>query len=308
MRLSIGSCTRQLDQPIFNSIIAGEPDLFLFVGDNNYANSHIRDALRWRYRQFRIVPERAELVANVPTIATWDDHDFVQNNSNGECLGRDEALAAFTEYWANETHGVPEAPGAYTQMTWGAVSLFVVDCRMYRPEVGDSGNNCVFDPSPPNLPIEDGPLGPIQEQWLVDGLRASESTFNLVACGSRISPEGSLDSWRSFPEARDRLLSAIDEHGIEGVVFIAGDIHRSLFATIPAPAYDIPELVSSPLANSNSGCSGGATLTRDCYDSGNSYVEVDIDPTLDDPTLTARILDQDGRERATWTILRSSLE
>ena len=83
LRIGLGSCSRLDDQPIFNSIFAQQPDLFLFMGDNHYANTHHLDALRWHYRRFRNLPERAALLANVPTMATWDDHDFWQTTPTG---------------------------------------------------------------------------------------------------------------------------------------------------------------------------------------------------------------------------------
>jgi len=306
LRFAYGSCTRSIDQPIFDRVLARDPDLFLFVGDNHYANSRRLEALRWHYRRFRRVPERARLVAAVPTLATWDDHDFVENNSNGTCLGRATALQAFDEAWANPYSGTDAAPGAFYATSWGDVDLFVLDCRSYRPDVGDSGNRCDRDPDAPALPRSDGPLGPTQEAWFFDQLRASDATFKLVACGSRMSPEGSTDSWRSFPEALGRVTSVIEDDGVDGVVFLSGDIHRSLFATVPTVRYAIPELISSPLANSTGTCSDTA-LTRECYDGGNAWVELDIDTTLADPTLTARLLDDDGHERATWVIPASSL-
>ena len=91
LKIGLGSCSKQEEQPIFNSIFAQQPDLFLFMGDNHYANTMHLDALRWHYRRFRNLPERASLLANVPTMATWDDHDFLANNSNGTCLNREQA-------------------------------------------------------------------------------------------------------------------------------------------------------------------------------------------------------------------------
>ncbi len=307
MRIAYGSCSKEIDQPIFSAISATNPDLFLFVGDNNYANTQHRDALRWNYRQFRNVPERANLVANVPSLATWDDHDFLANNSDGTCLNRYEALAAFKEYWANPSYGLPEAPATFFNHRWGAAEFFVLDCRMYRPDVNDPVKRCEPDPNPPNLPRADGPLGPVQEAWLIEKLKASDATFKFMVCGSRMTPEGSLDSWKSFPEAQARLFSAIDTNNIDGVVSLSGDIHRSVFSSLPAPAYAIPELVSSPLAHSRGTCSTTASLDRECYNATDSFVTLDIDSSLDDPTLTARILDDGGRERATWTIRHSEL-
>ena len=307
-RITIGSCTRRDDQPIFTPILAGQPDLFVFLGDNNYANTHFRDALRWNYRRFRNVRERAALVATTPTLAIWDDHDFLANNSNGTCVDRDEALAAFKEFWANPSYGTAEAPGVYFRQRWGAVDLFMLDCRMYRPDVGDLLRRCDLDPNPPTLPVSGGPLGPVQERWLLDGLASSDATFKLVACGSRFSPDGSVDSWASFPQAFNRLVASIDSNAVGGVVFLSGDIHRSMFKRVPAPGYPIPELTSSPLAYIEPGSCGSEPNTVTCFDGTDSYVDLDVDPTLDDPTLTARLRDEHGNEVYQWVIRRSELE
>ncbi|MCA9632154.1 MAG: alkaline phosphatase D family protein, partial [Myxococcales bacterium] len=279
LRIALGSCSRLLPQPIFTPILAAQPDLFLFVGDNNYANTRFRAALRWNYQRFRRLRERADLLAGTPTLAIWDDHDFLANNSNGTCPGRDEALAAFREYWANPAYGLPDAPGVFFRHRWGATELFMLDCRMYRPDVGDAGRTCTPEPDPPALPISGGPLGPDQEAWLFDALGASDATFKLVACGSRFTPAGSLDSWASFPEARARLLQALEDDAIGGVVFLSGDIHRSLFSLVPGVAYSVPEIVSSPLATARSSCNPNAPGQLTCYDASDSFVVLDIDPT-----------------------------
>jgi alkaline phosphatase D len=205
-------------------------------------------------------------------------------------------------------HGLEDAPGAYFSTRYGAVDFFVVDCRMYRPDVGDDAKRCEVDPNAPLLPQSQGPLGPTQEAWLFEGLRNSDATFKFIACGSRFTPEGSLDSWAAFPEASQRLGDFITSQNIEGVVFLSGDIHRSLFSAFPTTKYDIPEIVSSPLANATGTCGTSDPKQRACYDAGNSWVQIDIDPTQADPTLTAKILDEAGRERAAWTIKRSELQ
>ena len=115
----------------------------------------------------------------------------------------------------------------------------MLDCRMYRPDIGDSGLRCEVDPTPPQLSRNDGPLGLAQETWLREQLNASTADFKLIGCGSRFTPEGSTDSWASYNVARNRRRpNFIDSDGIEGVAFLSGDIHRSSFGRVPSRAYD----------------------------------------------------------------------
>jgi alkaline phosphatase D len=289
--VAFGSCTRSDEQPIFAAVAAEEPDLFLFLGDNHYANSDDLGALRWYYRWGLERPARAALATTTSTLATWDDHDFVGNNTDGSAPGRDTALRAFQEYWANPSAGTGETPGVFFSHSWGDVDLFLVDDRYHR---GLNGSM----------------LGAGQLQWLKDSLDASTATFKLLACGSQWTAEGSGDSWATFLDERDELFDFIRDRRIDGVVLLSGDVHRSELRLIDrsaAGSYDLPELVSSPMANSNSSCRESDEL-RGCFNTGNYFIDLQIDTTAADPVLVARMLDEAGVELADWTILRSELE
>ncbi len=310
VQFAFGSCTLFDAQPIFDRVTALEPELFLFIGDNHYGNTSYLEAHRWRYRAFHAVPERAAMMAAVPSIATWDDHDFVGNNSTATCAGRSEALRGFREYWTNPDYGLPATPGTFFTHRHGPMELFVLDCRTYRPDVGDPGRVCTDDPTATSPPISAGPLGAAQEAWLLDALSASDATFKLIACGSQwTAMSGFQDSWGSFSEARARLFDAIDARAIGGVVLLSGDLHRSEVRMIArAGSWSIPELTSSPMANDPYPCPAvNDSETSFCYDTANSFITIDIDPSIADPTLTARVRGETGQVLYEATYLRSSL-
>jgi hypothetical protein len=126
--------------PLPDGVIeAARPDLFLFVGDNHYANSPDLESLWWYYRRALEVPERASLLARVPTLAVWDDHDFVGNNTNRTSPGRESALRAFGDYWAVLPTGLPAEPGVYFRASWGDIDLFMLDDRYERDVPGGAG-------------------------------------------------------------------------------------------------------------------------------------------------------------------------
>ena len=305
VRFAYGSCTGYRPSPGFNAAKALDPDLYLFIGDNHYGNVQHVDAHRWHYRRMRRIPERAGLMAATPTLAIWDDHDFLANNSHGGCARRDHALQGFSEYWANPTYGTMATPGVFFRHREGPMELFALDCRMYRPDVGDPGSGCELDASPPALPMASGPIGPEQMQWLMQEVASSDAPFKLIACGSRFTTEGSLDSWASFPEALATLHDGLDAMQAEGVVFLSGDIHRTLFRQNPrANGYAIPELSSSPmaLAPPTSTTCPGEPGQLFCYRQ-NNFVVLDITTTA----LTATVHAEDGTALHDWTIARSEL-
>jgi len=292
LRVAFGSCSKFDEQPAFQQIRFYEPDLFFFLGDNHYANSDDLGSLRRFYRWGLSREHRRQLLATTSTLATWDDHDFTGNNTDGYEPGKDVALRAFEEYWANPAAGTAEVPGVFFRHSWGDVDLFFVDDRYHRE-------------------FDDSLLGAEQTAWLLDELAASTATFKLIVCGSQWTDDGSSDSWAAFPEARDAIFEFIAEQGIGGVVLLSGDVHRSELRSIDrtdAGGYDLPELTSSPLANSNFGCDHDDVELLGCVDDSSLFVTMDIDTLAADPTLRAAIVDEFGDEQVVWTILASELQ
>ena len=287
-RIAFGSCTKDDGDEVWETLRGLDLDLFLFLGDNHYGNTPDLDDLFQWYRWAHEREGRRELMQEVPTLATWDDHDFVGNNTNGNDAGKEEALRAFTTYWANAGFGSDDTPGVWSRHTLGDVDLFLLDGRYWRDI--------------------DGFLGSVQLAWLLDGLEASDATFKLVASGSQFTSDGSSDSWAEYEADRTEVLTALVERGIEGVVWLSGDIHNSEFRSVPGldGGYTIPELTSSPLANTSAWCSSDDELEA-CFASGASFVTLEIDTGAEDPELVARILGPSGTEHAVWTIRASEL-
>ena len=158
LKFAFGSCTKDDDQPIFGPILSYNPDLFLFVGDNHYANSDDLNALRQYYRWAHERPQRSTMMSSVPILAIWDDHDFVGNNTDGSEAGKDVALRAFKEYWANPSYGTDVTPGVFFQTSYGDIDFFAIDDRYWRG-------------------LDDSVLGDEQEAWLLSQLEASMAVF-----------------------------------------------------------------------------------------------------------------------------------
>lgn len=270
-RVAFGSCSKDDEQPIFEMIRGLSPDLFLFAGDNHYGDTPELGALRQWYRWAHSRSGRDAMMAETPTLATWDDHDFTGNNTDGNAPGKERALRAFGEYWANGPLGMDGVPGVFSAHTMGDVGIWMLDDRYWRDLDGTL-------------------LGAAQESWLLESVAASPATFKLVVSGSQWNLGGSNDSWQAFPEAQARVVDALSAAG--GVVLLSGDIHRSEFVRVPAAAHELPELTSSPLAHT-----GRARV-----------IVLDIDTAATDPVLLARILDGSGEEQERWEIWRSDLD
>lgn len=288
-RVAFGSCSKFSAQPVFETLRDADLDLFLFVGDNHYGNTSDRDSLRWYYQWAHGLPYRQEFMAQTNILATWDDHDFTGNNTDGFSDGKTTALDAFRRYWPNPSNGTDTTDGTFFSSRLGDLEFFMLDDRFHRG-------------------IDDAMLGAGQTDWLKTGLLESTATFKLLVSGSQWTSNGSTDSWKSFLEDRDALFDFITENEIAGVVLLSGDIHRSSFRRL-APVgdgYAFPELTSSPLSNTTTTCKTDDEVMS-CYSARPSYIQLDFDTTLEDPMLEATLRSDNGAIQHNWQIFLSEL-
>jgi alkaline phosphatase D len=154
-------------------------------------------------------------------------------------------------------------------------------------------------------------LGEQQELWLLDAMQSSTATFKCVVSGSQyaqVGNSGNEDSWYDFPASWDRLRQAIVDNKIDGVLLLTGDIHRSEFRLLDpvSGGYGLPELTSSPLASSHSGCRDDDGQ-KDCSDGDDYFVGVSVE-TQGTPQVTASIFRWDGQLQHSWEIPLSELQ
>jgi alkaline phosphatase D len=243
IRIAFGSCARvQIDpqQPVFDAIGAMEPDLFLWLGDNIYADSDAEAAFSDMYARQRSVASLQPLLRTVPQLAIWDDHDFGHNDSDGTNPVKPMTLRQFKRWWANPASGLPDTPGIFFRHSFGPIDIFMLDGRYHRDA-----------PSAPNGPAKTM-LGPAQKAWLKRELKASRAVFKLLVSGTGWScAERGGDSWAMYLDERNELLNFIRDNGIGGCLGISGDVHMGEANCVPwseKGGYDFYDLVSSGLA------------------------------------------------------------
>lgn len=244
-RVAFGSCARiqyDRDQRIFDVVRDLDPDMFFWLGDNIYADSDQPQALADLYRQQRLVDSLQPILRRTPQLATWDDHDFGYNDSDGRSPYKQQSLAVFRNYWANPSYGEDGIPGIYFKQSYGGVDFFFTDGRYYRDnaDLPDSAAKSM--------------LGAAQKQWLKAQLKASKAPFKVLVSGggwSSAEKEEGGDSWAVYMTERDEIFDYIRDQKIGGVVCISGDSHMGELNCIPRSAnggYDIYDMCSSPLA------------------------------------------------------------
>lgn len=299
-RVVFGSCSRvQVDpvQPIFEAVRRAEPDLFLWLGDHVYGDTLEPTVLAEEYRRQRNVPAVEALLATVPQLAIWDDHDFGINNSDRTNPMREGSLRVFRQYWANPAFGTDGVPGVFFRYAYGGVDFFFLDGRYYRdPNAGPDGPGKTM-------------LGAAQKQWFKQALGASEAPLKVVVSGSGWStgdgPQG--DTWSAFLHERNELFDFVRDQRIAGVVLLSGDTHAGELNCIPwseRGGYDFYDLVSSPLAQLPTATwmdLRPELRVRPVYARGTNFGVLDVE-WAPEPAITFTL--RDVRGDAVWAPLR----
>ncbi len=245
--IAFGSCANDKtvpEQPIWARIRNRAPHALVLLGDTPYIDLVTTPARRQRHREFFAFPEVAATLSCIPTWTTWDDHDYTVNDQFGPVKGSESARGVFVEYHAHAGYG-DGTRGIWTRFRRGPVEVFLLDTRSFA------------DSEPSVLaPGERSVLGKAQTGWLQPGLRASTAPCKVLACGmvwnGGVRPT-KKDCWGNWLPERDALFRWLGQNHIDGVVLVSGDVHRSrliLHPTRELVGYDVPEAVTSPLAQS----------------------------------------------------------
>jgi alkaline phosphatase D len=228
------------EHDILRAMAAQKPDLMIWLGDNVYTREvdfFTPRGLRYRYWHDRALAELAPLLAATPQYATWDDHDFGPNDSDGSYLLKDDSRQLFALYWPAVAYGLPDVPGVFQKFSWSDVDFFLLDDRYHRKPDGW--------PSGPDRRM----LGEPQMRWLRESLVASAATFKVIALGNQVlNPLSRGEALTLYPVEYQELLDFIRTARVEGVVFVSGDVHRSeLLKVQPDGLYPLYDFTSSPL-------------------------------------------------------------
>lgn len=230
------------DYHIFETMAGTRADLMLWLGDNVYTREVDFDTPRGiaaRYRHDRALPQLQRLLAAMPHLAIWDDHDFGPNDADRSYQLRGASLAVFARYWPAIRLGLPELPGVFQKFSLTDVDFFLLDDRSYRT---------------PNRAPRDADttmLGRGQLQWLKDALASSRARFKVVALGNQVlNPLTRHEGLVNFPADYEGLLDFIREARIVGVLFLSGDRHHSELIRLQRKGmYPLYDFTSSPLTS-----------------------------------------------------------
>lgn len=287
---------------MWNTIRSEKPNVLMLLGDNVYSDApEMPEMQHYCYYRRQSRPEFQRLVANTPTYAIWDDHDFGTNDcSGGPAILKPNwklpVYRVFRNNWVNPAYGGGDAqPGCYYDFYLGDVHFIMLDGRYYRD---------LKDPVMPTM------LGPVQREWLLRTIEASSGKL-LVLCSPVpwvFEAKGdSSDTWNGFKEERNMIFDFLDEHNKEGVILMSADRHRSdLWKIKRTRGYPLYEFNSSRLTNQHVHPEMEAAMFS--YNKKQSFGTVDFDTTLEDPEIIYRVVSIDGDEVHRHVVRKSELQ
>ncbi|MGB5508899.1 alkaline phosphatase D family protein [Robiginitalea sp.] len=256
LKIAFGSCNdTERGNRLWDDILALGPDLWIWGGDNVYADTDDMEELREYYAELKAVPGYKALETTTPVIGTWDDHDYGLNDGGAEFKARAASQQVFLDFL-----GVPEKSsrrereGVYAAHNYstgkGSVKVLVLDTRYFRTQLKEdpAGNRRYVPHTEPGGTI----LGEAQWAWLERELNESGADFNILVSSIQVlSGEHGFETWGNFPDEVTRLMRVIADSGARGVIVFSGDRHISEFSrTDSRPlSYPLVDFTSSGLTH-----------------------------------------------------------
>ncbi len=312
-RIAFGSCFHRwgLGNPHQAAAICQrDPTALLIYGDiavqdrDNHLGLHRADYL---LRDFH--PAWQQIVASVPVYATWDDHDYFNNDKWGLPKGYSErdrqgVWQVFRYAWNNPSYGFPdERRGVFFRTRVGPCDVIMVDHRYFRTarSGGDAGSGGNF-------------LGPQQMQWLEAQLLDCQGPFVILSCGTMWSDYVSKgkDSWGVYdPEGREQIFRLIETAPHPGCAVDVRGSTRGTRVPDPAPSgYQFYEFEPASLGGRGDGPPArNPKWDTQLFGLAGQYAfgEFSFDATLSDPHVVYRLIGDTGEVLYELKLTRSDL-
>lgn len=344
-RLAVAGCQR-IEHGFFTAwgdIAKSDVDLVFHYGDYFYEYALTADAMatrmtipvpdaarakvsalaeyRTRYALYKLDPDLAAAHAAHPFIASFDDHEVVNNwggmSGPAKMSERDFLrlrAAAFQAFYENSPVRPSVRPHGsditmYRAFDIGALlRLAVLDTRQFRsmPACGKAETRRCDQRLAPDRSM----IGNDQERWLLDLFARRDSVWTVL--GNQVQMMQiqhkkaaedvvNTDKWDGNAAARKRVLQGAAERQVSGLVAVTGDLHRAMAGNLlvdfdkpkarPVGAEFIATSISSDGDGSRAQSAGKRLIANNphlrFYDGRRGYLVCDFGPQRCEATFRA---------------------
>jgi alkaline phosphatase D len=262
-KIAFGSCASQDHPlPIFDVINGYKPEYFIFLGDNIYGDSYVMDTLRSKYKRLSNHKNYQTLAAQSKIYATWDDHDYGENDGGKSYRYKKESKEIFLDFFKEpaassrrQHNGIYHAE--YINIAGKTLQIILLDNRTFRDDLLPYAGYVKNDPRyfyeldyNPHVDPTKTLLGAEQWAWLEIEL-SKKADLRLICSGSQFSIEyNGYEAWANFPHEQKRMLELIKSTKANGVLFLTGDVHYAELSKLNYPGlYPIYDVTASGLSS-----------------------------------------------------------
>ncbi|MDG0818133.1 alkaline phosphatase D family protein [Bdellovibrio svalbardensis] len=144
LRFALVSCMDDMyfyqRKNMWSRLFAHRPEMIFAIGDTVYADTFsdgTADGLWKRYCETRSLLHHFRQPFLIPTLATWDDHDYGKNNANKNFHLKEAARRIFDLFWGSrEVDGFKRGYGVSSIFTGFGQRFFFMDDRYFRDDPG----------------------------------------------------------------------------------------------------------------------------------------------------------------------------
>jgi alkaline phosphatase D len=227
LRMAFVSCSAgYLYRPImWERLNASNPDLIFLLGDNVYADrpsifekkSADPDQLWTMYINARLTYDLYFRPQLIPTLATWDDHDFGANEADELYPFALDSLLTFKQMWPQEPKVSPllsPGPGVASSFRAFGMTFVLLDDRYFRSPMSYA-------------PETRSAWGREQREWLRDIYNKSQDPLWLINGQQFLGGyHGSENVESEYPADLAWLVELLRSSN-RPVAFVGGDVHFS---------------------------------------------------------------------------------
>jgi alkaline phosphatase D len=262
-KIAFGSCGKETNAlPVLDVVVKHQPDLFIFLGDNIYGDTNNMDTLKAKYKKLAAKPTFQNLKKNTQIIATWDDHDYGQNDIGRHYPFKTQSKEIFLDFFEEPKNSERRKhEGIYTsylhKINGKTLQIILLDTRTFRDDLKPYKDEFKNDKRyfyeldyAPYKHSDSTILGKAQWKWLESELQ-KPADLRLIGSGTQFGVEfNGYEAWANFPNEQIKFLELIKKTKANGVLFLTGDVHYGEISKLQnLEAYPIYDVTSSGLSS-----------------------------------------------------------
>lgn len=248
-KITLGSCNDQNDpQVLWNDIAEEESNLWIWLGDNIYADTEDMGAMKRAYQKQLNNPAYSSFKESIEVIGTWDDHDYGVNDGDRTYEPKAESRDLALEFLGvDKQRKIWDREGMYQSYEYSIqgvlLRVILLDTRYWKDPIARTSSGYVADPSADLL-------GKDQWDWLENELKKKEDVL-IIANGTQVIPEDhKYEKWANFPSSRQRFFDLLDQEKTERILLVSGDRHLAEISKIDLKSKTVYELTTSGMTHS----------------------------------------------------------